>query len=106
MLTFSGEHDWTTSQESNNLRVDILEIKRHPRFGRRATFDYDFALLKLKHPVDFASNPGIRTACMPKRFQYIGNLLISFKDLLNHLYLNTENYRSTCSRLGIRMGSH
>jgi len=67
-----GEHDWTQNHESQNLKLDVMDIKKHPNFGKRATFDYDFALLRLRNPVDFASNPGIRTACMPKNFQYIG----------------------------------
>ena len=52
--------------------MDILEIKSHPNFGRRATFDYDFALLRLKHPMDFTLHRNIRTVCMPEKYYYIG----------------------------------
>ena len=52
--------------------MGILEIKSHPNFGRRATFDYDFALLRLKHPMDFTLHRNIRTVCMPEKYYYIG----------------------------------
>ena len=71
------EHDLTTQNETKSLKIDVLEIKRHPKYQSRTSFDYDFALLKLNHSVDFASNHGIRTACMPKRHTFVGNLSMS-----------------------------
>ena len=67
-----GDHDWTHSSETQSYKLDITEIKTHPKFGQRATFDNDFALLKLRDPLTWSNIPGIRPACMPKRFHYIG----------------------------------
>ena len=39
-----GDHDWTDNSEATVHRSDVLQIIRHPRFGRQTTFDYDFAL--------------------------------------------------------------
>lgn len=66
-----GEHDWTSADEAATLRLQVIEILRHPRFGERATFDYDFALLKLSQPIEWSRHPGVRPACMPER--YIGS---------------------------------
>ena len=68
----AGDHDWTSDSESRIFRSDVLQIIRHPRFGQRATFDNDFALLRLKTPLDFKQYPGIRPACMPKRHNFVG----------------------------------
>jgi len=67
-----GDHDWTDNSETTVFRSDILEIIRHPFFGRRTTFDNDFALLRLKTPVDWAKYPRVRPACMPGLHKYIG----------------------------------
>ena len=67
-----GDHDWTKSDETDVFKVDILDIKIHPNFRQKARFDNDFALLRLKHPVDFSSYPGIRPTCMPERYNFVG----------------------------------
>ena len=67
-----GDHDWTSTSESQSYNLDIIDIIKHPKFGQRATFDNDFALLRLKHPLVWNDIPGIRPACMPKRYHFIG----------------------------------
>ena len=67
-----GDHDWTKPDETDTFKVDVLDIKIHPNFRQKARFDNDFALLRLKHPVDFSSYPGIRPACMPERYNFVG----------------------------------
>ena len=67
-----GEHDWTTRDESQTFRFDVIRIIAHPRFGQRATFDHDFALLRLKTPIRWRENPGIRPACMPDWQNFVG----------------------------------
>ena len=73
-----GDHDWTDNGETTVFRSDILEIIRHPFFGRRTTFDNDFALLRLKTPVDWAKNPRVRPACMPGLHKYIGKFFLKY----------------------------
>ena len=73
-----GDHDWTKSNETDVFKVDILDIKIHPNFRQKARFDNDFALLRLKHPVDFSSYPGIRPACMPERYSFVGKYKLGF----------------------------
>ena len=51
-----GDLDWTTKKESLELRRHVSNIHIHPEFGRTATFDHDFALLKLHSPVEFHLN--------------------------------------------------
>ncbi len=60
-----GDHDWTTRRESQELRLDVSSVLRHPSFDRAAKFDFDFALLKLSRPVNFALRPDVRPACLP-----------------------------------------
>ena len=48
-------------------------MKTHPRFSGRATFDYDFALLQLKKPLEWSKYPGIRPVCMPTTSSYLGH---------------------------------
>lgn len=59
-----GEHDKTTISESNMLRMDISEIIAHGSYDSGPT-DYDFALLKMKDPVNFVAHPHIRPICLP-----------------------------------------
>jgi len=70
-----GDHDWTDNYETRAFRSDVLEIISHPFFGSRTTFDNDFALLRLKTPVDWARYPKISPACMPCFFLSIFNVL-------------------------------
>ena len=80
-----GDHDWTDNSETTVFRSDILEIIRHPFFGRRTTFDNDFALLRLKTPVDWAKYPRVRPACMPGLHKYIGKFFFEVQCNLNLL---------------------
>merc|ERR1712183_524668 len=45
-----GDVDWTTRRETLELRRQVTEIHVHPKFGKTATFDHDFAILKLHNP--------------------------------------------------------
>ena len=67
-----GDHDWTDNYETRAFRSDVLQVISHPFFGSRTTFDNDFALLRLKTPVDWDRYPKISPACMPGRNKYIG----------------------------------
>ena len=60
-----GDHDWTTKAEGPDFRFGIAEIVRHPRFGKRAQYDFDFALLKLDRAVDFNRMSRVRPVCLP-----------------------------------------
>ena len=60
-----GDIDWTTRKESLELRKHVTEIQLHPEFGQRATFDHDFALLKLQSSVEFHLYHFIRPVCLP-----------------------------------------
>ena len=60
-----GDVDWTTRKEALELRRLVTEIHVHPQFGLRATFDHDFALLKLDHRIEFHLNDFIRPVCLP-----------------------------------------
>ena len=60
-----GDLDWTTRKESLELRRHVSNIHIHPEFGQRATFDHDFALLKLHSPIEFHLNDFIRPVCLP-----------------------------------------
>ena len=59
-----GEHDHTQTDESVELRVAAKSFKRHPNYDSYSV-DNDFALIELKHPVDFACHEHIRPACLP-----------------------------------------
>lgn len=60
-----GDHDWTTKSEGPDYRFGVSEIIRHPRFGKRAQYDFDFALLKLDREVDFNRMYRVRPVCLP-----------------------------------------
>merc|ERR1711934_1274019 len=57
-----GEHDYWDSDEP--VRMDISEIIMHPDYNPN-TVNQDFALLRMANPIDWASNPNIRPACLP-----------------------------------------
>ena len=42
-----GEHDYNTNGETESLRMNVVQIKNHPKYDDLTT-DYDFAMLKLK----------------------------------------------------------
>jgi len=60
----AGEHKQGTSDESDMKRLKISRIVRHWKYDKRTT-DYDFALIRLKDPINFADNPHIRPVCLP-----------------------------------------
>merc|ERR1712002_696027 len=60
-----GEHDYTTTTESNMTRAGVERIVNHPDYDR-ITSNYDFSLIKLADPVDFSLHPHIRPVCLPE----------------------------------------
>jgi len=59
-----GEHDYYEEDETISLRMEVSEIFNHPKYNTE-TVDYDFSLLRLSEPVDFAMYPHIRPICLP-----------------------------------------
>ena len=51
-------------------RYDVADINVHPRFGRVAQFDFDYALIRLARPIDFISHGNIRPVCLPAYDSY------------------------------------
>ena len=47
------------------MRRQVARIVKHPYFGARANFDYDFALIKIREPVTFQDYPSLRPVCLP-----------------------------------------
>ena len=72
-----GEHDYYEEDETISLRMEVAEIFNHPKYDTE-TVDYDFSLLRLSDPVDFAMYPHIRPICLPAdpSEDYIGFLAI------------------------------
>merc|ERR1711970_1457463 len=60
-----GEHDYTTTTESNMTRAGVEMIVNHPHYDKQ-TSNYDFSLIKLADPVDFSLHPHIRPVCLPE----------------------------------------
>jgi len=59
-----GEHDKTTTTETETVRKSVSAIIDHPSYDRR-TINYDYSLLKLSSPVDWSGNSHIRPVCLP-----------------------------------------
>ena len=62
---FVSQNAPTFQDETNELRRQVARISKHPYFGARANFDYDFALIKLREPVTFHDYPSLRPICLP-----------------------------------------
>ena len=60
-----GDIDWTTRKETHELRRFVTEIHVHPKFGQSATFDHDYAILKLHTAIEFHLHDNIRPVCLP-----------------------------------------
>merc|ERR1719312_1253036 len=58
-----GEHDVTTTSETDSIRSNVAEVIKHPKYRG---LNYDFALVKLSSPVDFSKHPHIRPICLPE----------------------------------------
>jgi len=59
-----GEHDISDATETTVVRKNVKRIIDHPSYNTN-TLDYDFALMELDTPIDFAANSHIRPACLP-----------------------------------------
>ena len=63
-----GEHDTSTTSETDHLRLNVEDIRNHPRYIRvcsRQAPDFDFSMVKLASAVDFSAHPHIRPICLP-----------------------------------------
>ncbi len=49
-------------------------VVKHPYFGARANFDYDFALIKIREPIAFTEYPVLRPICLPDNEKSDSNL--------------------------------
>lgn len=47
------------------MTVPVASVTMHPNFRQGAYFNYDFAILKLEYPIDFAQYSWVRPACLP-----------------------------------------
>ena len=78
-----GDHDITTDNETQSLRVGVSSLELHPQYDRwdgvyqtsiltylhtcfSLTSDYDVALIRLSSPVNFTSQPHVRPICLPQ----------------------------------------
>ena len=61
-----GEHDRYSSTESDHVDIEASQIINHPDFSRW-NLQYDFTMIKLAKPIDFAANPHIRPICLPNK---------------------------------------
>ena len=50
---------------TNEMRRQVAKIVKHPYFGARANFDFDYALIKIREPVTFPDYPLLRPVCLP-----------------------------------------
>ena len=70
---FAAEHD--ANDPYDHEKHQVKQIHRHPRWvpsGDGPTtnikeFDYDYAILELKRPIDLSENSNARAACLPSR---------------------------------------
>lgn len=64
-----GEHDTTSTLESTAIRIKAKPYRFNKHWGykydRNKGAWYDFALVELAQPVDFARHPHIRPVCLP-----------------------------------------
>ena len=80
MQVLLGDHDITTDNETQSLRVGVSSLELHPQYDRwnrvyqtsiqpicfSLTSDYDVALMRLSAPVNFTSQPLVRPICLPQ----------------------------------------
>ena len=59
-----GEHDYSTNNETELVRMGIAEIVNHPDYDPRKK-NIDLSLLKMKNTIDFSAYPLIRPVCLP-----------------------------------------
>ncbi len=95
MQVVLGDHDWTEDGEVAEVRADVSEIITHPRFGERATFDYDFALLRLRNPLRWRDMPGVRPACLPDFRDHVASRQVGYASGWGVLNPNRMNIQAT-----------
>jgi len=59
-----GEHDVQDGQEADSMTIGVEKIILHNRYNSK-TFNFDFALMKLKKNIDFKKHPHVRPICLP-----------------------------------------
>ena len=60
-----GEHDYSDDNESDRLIARVDRIIEHPDYAYDPVPVKDFAMLRLKEPVNFDAYPHIRPICLP-----------------------------------------
>ena len=60
-----GEHDTFDDNESDRLIARVDKIIEHPDYAYDPVPVKDFAMLRLKEPVNFDAYPHIRPICLP-----------------------------------------
>ena len=65
-----GEHDLSTTEESDHVDAVIILIMQHPQYdpdynGFLHTPNFDFALFKMGKAINFLAHPNIRPICLP-----------------------------------------
>jgi len=65
-----GEHDIFDDTETNKLSIGIERVVLHPKYKKIecGAASFDFALLKLKTPINFDAYPNIRPICLPDSY--------------------------------------
>ena len=65
---YLGEHNFRNNIKKNQEKAEMYReveyIRIHPKF-EEGEFKYDFALVKMRDPVDFSAHPKIRPICLP-----------------------------------------
>jgi len=67
IAVYLGEHDQSTTVPTS-VQFGVSQVINHPNYqlvGEMRIPVYDFSLLKLASPVDFAALPAIRPICLP-----------------------------------------
>merc|ERR1719219_344032 len=63
-----GEHDIWKKEETESVRMNVMQINIHPKYERK-TLDYDFSMLQLEKSVNYGKFPHIRPVCLPSNSQ-------------------------------------
>jgi trypsin len=60
-----GEHNVQTTSETTMVRRSVTSVKGHSNYNS-GTVDYDYSLVKIDPPINFAQHSHIRPACLPE----------------------------------------
>jgi hypothetical protein len=79
--------------------VSFFSVIIHPSWGSGVANDYDFALVRLPIPVDFAQHPHIRPACYPTAIPTTGIEVKIFHEITRVPFTHLL-FSGHCDRLG------